>query len=246
MNLTVLGGHGTFPVAGGACSGYLLEQDGFRLWMDAGNGTLGKLLEHCGFQDVDAIWISHAHADHSVDLYPYFYRMLATKRAPVPVFAPSGVRDKLASLIGDDSIDAWRTLLDWREVDAGDEDEIGPFKVKGFASEHTSKNTILRLEHGGKTFVYSGDTGPCEDIVPAARGADVFLCEASWVDESQVFSPIHLLASEAGNYGREAGVDRLVLTHVWAENDRDRVVNDASSAFGGEVSLAYETPHVEI
>ena len=153
MKLTILGGHGTFPVAGGACSGYLLEHDGFRLWMDAGNGTLGKLLEHCEFADVDAVWISHAHADHSVDLYPFFYRLLAREQPPVPVFAPTGVKEKLASLIGEDSLEAWVRVLDWRAFDPGATTEIGPFALQGFASQHSAPNTIVRVTANGRVTV---------------------------------------------------------------------------------------------
>lgn len=246
MKLTVLGGHGTFPVAGGSCSGYLLEHDGFRLWMDAGNGTLGKLLQHWTFEEVDAIWISHAHADHAVDIYPFFYRMLATGRESVPVLGPRGIRDKLGGMIGKESLSAWRSLLDWRPFDEDSEGEIGPFSIKGFAAEHSSPNTILRIAADSRTLVYSGDTGPCDSIAPAAKDADVFLCEASWVDQSQVFSPIHLLASQAGEYAQKADVGRLVLTHVWADNDRERVLSDASEAYDGDVALAYEVGSLEV
>lgn len=246
MKLTILSGHGTFPVAGGACSGYLLEHEGFRLWMDAGNGTLGKLLQHWEFADVDAIWISHAHADHCVDLYPFFYRLLSEPSRSVPVWAPTGVREKLASLIGADSLDAWSKLLAWRSFDPGDEAELGPFRVRGSAAHHSAPNTVLRLSAGARTLTYSGDTGPIDTLPDAARGSDVFLCEASWVDPSQVFEPIHLLASEAGAYGRAAEVDRLVLTHVWAANDPERVREEASRAFGREVQLAFEIDSIEV
>lgn len=247
MQLTILSGHGTFPVPGGACSGYLLEHEGFRLWIDAGNGTLGKLLEHWAFEDVDAIWISHAHADHAVDLYPFFYRLLGEERAPVPVLAPSAVPGKLACLIGEDSLPQWRTKLDWRAVDPGDRTEIGPFTISGSAAHHTAPNTVLRIAAGDRTLTYTGDTGPIDGLADAARGSDVFLCEASWVDPAQVFEPIHLLAAEAGAYARDAEVDRLILTHVWAQNDPDRVRNEAAASFAGGLSLAFEhTEPIEV
>lgn len=246
MHLTILSGYGTFPVPGGACSGYLLEHDGFRLWMDAGNGTLGKLLQHWTFEEVDAIWISHAHADHSVDLYPFFYRLLNDPDRRVPVFAPTGVAEKLASLIGADSLSAWRTQLEWTTVDPGHTGEIGPFRITGSESRHTSPNTVLRLEADGRSLTYTGDTGPCDSLPETARDSNLFLCEASWVDPSQVFAPIHLLASEAGAYARAAAVERLVLTHVWATNDRDRVVNEASQAFGRDAEFAAELGTVEV
>lgn len=245
MKLTVLGGHGTIPAPGGACSGYLLEHDGFRLWMDAGNGTLGKLLEHWEIGDVDAIWISHAHADHCADLYPFFFHTYVTGRT-VPVFAPSGVRDRMSGLVGPDSLEAFRTRLGWRDVDPGFVGEVGPFRVQGFGAQHSAPNTVLRLEAGGKTLTYTGDTGPHEDLVPAARGADLFLCEASWVDPSQAFAPIHLLARQAGEIAAQAAVGQAVLTHVWAVNDPDRVQAEAAAAYDGPIALAFNVDPIEV
>lgn len=245
MKLTILGGHGTYPVAGGACSGYLLEQDGFKLWMDAGNGTFGKLQEHWAFEDIDAIWISHAHPDHSADLYPFFYRCLIEGRR-MPVFAPSGVREKLAALIGEDSKGFWYDLFEWQPVDPGTEATIGPWSVRGSGAQHSSPNTVLRMVAAGTTFTYTGDTGPHDDLVGAARDADLFLCEASWVDPSQVFEPIHLLASEAGSIAAAANVQRLALTHIWACNDPDRVVEEAAAHYDGPISLATAISEVTI
>ncbi|MFP5224018.1 MAG: MBL fold metallo-hydrolase [Actinomycetota bacterium] len=245
MRLTILGGHGTVPVAGGACSGYLLEHDGFRLWVDAGNGTLGKLQQHWPIDSVDAVWISHAHADHCADLFPFFFNSYVTDRV-VPVYSPTGVSQRLAHLVGDDSAEAWRRLLDWRTIDPGDEGEIGPWKVRGFGAQHSVPNTVLRMESAGKVLTYTGDTGPHPDLDTAARDADLFLCEASWVDPSQVFKPIHLLASQAAEVAAKAAVDRLILTHVWSVNDPVRVRETASSAFDGPLDLAFELEHIEV
>src|SRR5687767_4400840 len=72
MELTVLGACGTYPGPGGACSGYLLQHEGFNLWMDAGHGTLSELQKHIPVSEVDAVFLSHAHPDHFVDMYPFF------------------------------------------------------------------------------------------------------------------------------------------------------------------------------
>jgi ribonuclease BN (tRNA processing enzyme) len=245
VRLTILGGHGTVPVAGGACSGYLLEHDGFRLWIDAGNGTLGKLQNYWPIDTVDAVWISHAHADHCADLFPFFFSSYATERV-VPVFAPTGVKERLAHLVGEDSIEAWTRLLDWHAFDPGDEGEIGPWKVKGYGSQHSTPNTVLRMQAADKTIAYTGDTGPHEDLAVAAKDADLFLCEASWVDPSQVFKPIHLLASQAGQIAAQAQVARLILTHVWSINDPARVRETAAAGFDGTLDLAFDLEHIEV
>ena len=80
MELTILGADGTYPRAHSACSGYLLQHDGFNLWMDAGNGTLSLLQEHISLEQVDAIFVSHAHVDHCADIYPFFYQLINTRK----------------------------------------------------------------------------------------------------------------------------------------------------------------------
>lgn len=245
MRLTILGGHGTVPVAGGACSGYLLEHEGFKLWMDAGNGTLGKLQEHWKIDEVDAVWISHAHADHCADLFPFFFSSYLSRRV-VPVYAPTGVRERLAGLVGDDSLEAWSTYLDWRTVDPGYDGEIGPWRINGYAASHSTPNTVIRMRSGDMTLTYTGDTGPHEDLVPAAADANLFLCEASWVEPSQAFAPLHLLSSQAAEIASHAQVGRLVLTHVWSVNDPVHVRERAAARYDGPIDLAFELDHIEV
>jgi len=68
MKLTVLGCSGSYPGPGGAASGYLVEADGTRIWLDAGSGTLANLQRHIGLDAVDAVVLSHEHPDHWADI----------------------------------------------------------------------------------------------------------------------------------------------------------------------------------
>src|SRR5690606_10081583 len=68
MKLTVVGCSGSFPSPDSACSSYLVEADGYRLLLDMGNGALGALQRHCGLYDLDAVALSHLHADHCIDM----------------------------------------------------------------------------------------------------------------------------------------------------------------------------------
>ena len=77
MRLTVLGGCGAWPDAGQACSGYLVEHDGFRLLLDLGYATVPRLLERVPADQVDAVFISHRHPDHCADLNPLLRARIA-------------------------------------------------------------------------------------------------------------------------------------------------------------------------
>jgi ribonuclease BN (tRNA processing enzyme) len=242
MDLTVLGASGTYPSRGGACSGYLLRHDGFSMWMDAGSGTLGRLQEHVPIEDVGALFLSHVHADHCVDLYTFFYALFFHPDGPrhgVTIIAPPGTRDFLGQLMGDDARRDFGTLFEWRELRAGDESEVGPFRMRMYDAVHSAENLTVRIEADDKTFCYSGDTGPNDELPRAAEGADLFLCEASWQEcDKPIVAPIHLRAMETGAVAKAAGVDRLVLTHIWPRHDLDVSHSEAAEHFGGPIELA--------
>ena len=247
MDLTILGANGTYPTAGGACSGYLLEHEEHVIWMDAGNGTLSRLQERRPLEDVAAIFLSHGHPDHCADLYPFFYwLMLREDAAPLSVFAPPGVRERLATLIGADSQARFATLLDWHSMSPGIVEESGPFRLEAFDSAHSTPNVTLRASAGGATLCYSGDTGPNEHLARAARDTDLFLCEASWLEDEVAKDRIHLTARQAGAAARDAQTARLVLTHIRPRCDVAQTRAQASEAFGAPVDLAIDLAMVTL
>lgn len=240
MELTVLGADGTYPRAHSACSGFLVQEDGFTLWMDAGNGTLSLLQDHIEMSEVDAIFLSHAHVDHCADAYPFFYQTLNTRK-PVPVYAATCVQDNMTPLIGDDSKSDFAELFQWHPLGPGDTDEAGPFRLEVFNAAHSIENATVRISADGRTLCYSGDTGPNADLAKAASGADLFLCEASWLERDDgLMAPIHLRATQAGAAARDAGVERLMLTHIWPRNPLDQVREETSSTFDGTIEFARE------
>ena len=105
MKLTVVGCSGSFPSAESACSSYLVEADGFRLLLDMGNGALGELQRHFGLYDLDAIFLSHLHADHCIDMCAYFvaryYRHDGGRCDAIPVYGPEGTEQRLTTAYAD-------------------------------------------------------------------------------------------------------------------------------------------------
>ena len=76
IRLTILGKSPSWQDRDGACSGYLVEVDaGPRLLIDCGSGVFGKLRRHGEFERIDAVLISHLHADHLLDLVPFAYAL---------------------------------------------------------------------------------------------------------------------------------------------------------------------------
>ncbi|GAA2469225.1 MBL fold metallo-hydrolase [Streptomyces thermolineatus] len=243
MKLTVVGCSGSFPSADSACSSYLVEADGFRMLLDMGNGALGELQRHCGLYDLDAVVLSHLHADHCIDMCNYWVvRYYPPDRAigpRLPVYGPEGTEQRLATAYGGDlpSDKAMSEVFDFRTLTPG-RFRIGPFTVEADLVSHPVEAFGLRVEHGGRTLTYSGDTGPCEALDVLARDADLFLCEASFTHGKEDIPDLHLNGREAGQAAERAGVSRLVLTHIPPWTDPKTAERDARTAYAGPLELA--------
>lgn len=242
MELTVLGCSGTWPNAGTATSGYLLQHDGFNLWVDAGTGTLANLQHHIDIAQLDGILISHEHPDHFVDLYPCFYAWHYGQlgRPGLPVFVPIDFTQKLADLVSIDSQVVMRTAFKFSEVVPGEGFEIGPFTVKTEPMSHLGLPALgFRLEADATVLAYTGDTGPTHHVEDLARGADMLLAEATWQDRDDLM-PFHMSSRQAAVHARESGSGRLVLTHVWPTLDRDISIAQAAEEYHGPIDAAVE------
>jgi ribonuclease BN (tRNA processing enzyme) len=238
VELTVLGCSGSYgaPV-GGACSGYLVRAGDAVIWMDCGNGTFANLHQHVSPCDLTAVIITHAHADHCVDIYGlHVLYKYGLERKGLPVYAPEGVEHALEGLVGQ-----WTDTFDWRLAADGDHDTIADVKVKFSRTDHPIPTVALDLAHEDKRLVYTADTGPGWSVDAFDHGADLVLSEATY-QHGNIPAPIHLSARQAGEAARAAGARRLMLTHLWPTLDPVASVEEGSEAFGHAVSLA--APHL--
>jgi ribonuclease BN (tRNA processing enzyme) len=239
VRLTVVGCSGSIPGPTSCASCYLVEHDGFRLVLDLGHGALGALQRHLSLDEVDAVVLSHLHADHCIDLTALY---VAHRFGPydftgrLPVFGPSGTTEHLAAAYGMRSTQGMAASFDIRDLamTAG----IGPFRVRAERVAHPIEAYAVRLEADGRSLVYSGDTGPCRALDELSSGADLLLAEASCVDGDDNPADLHLTGRQAGEAAAAAGVGRLVLTHVPPWNDPQVALREATSAFAGPIDLA--------
>lgn len=247
MELIVLGCSGSGPGPSSAASGYLVRADGFALVLDLGNGTMGALQRHLDPFDLGALVLSHLHPDHCADVSALaVYRRYhpAASRSPrraLPVHAPSEAPSRLAAAYAPSS--AERATTDLADVFAfhrlgGHPVRIGPFVLTAAAVAHPCESYALRLTHAGASLVYSGDTGPCSALVELAEDADLLLCEASWPHDPAARPGVHLSGRQAGEAARDAGVGRLLLTHVPAWCDPAVPLAEAVAVFARPVELA--------
>jgi len=230
LKLTVLGCSGSYPGPGGAASGYLVESDETRIWLDAGSGTLANLQRHIQLDELDAVVLSHEHPDHWADIEGFHIACkYFLEREGFPVYAPAGLRD----VTHDDT----EPTFYWHTVTDRDTAEIGDLRLTFSRTDHGPETLAVRIDGGGRTFGYSADTGPRWSVVALGSGLDLLLCEASFLRDREG-SLQHLSARQAGTSAREARADRLVLTHLWPTVDPAQIQAEGTDAFGAPVELA--------
>lgn len=258
MRLTVLGKSPSWQDAGGACSGYLLQDGGISLLIDAGNGVFGKLRRFVDYVEVNAVVLSHMHADHFLDIVPFSYALTyAPRRQELPVDrgpgAPEPVRPRLIAPPGGGAV-LRRVVGAW-----GDEDlvekafaleeyaadsvlEVGPLEISFRPVPHFVETYAIavRSSRGGGRLAFGADSRPGPELVDFAHRADVLLVEATLPRPEGPGVQGHMAPAEAGALAREAQVGRVVLTHISDELDLEDARLRAAEAFGGTVEVAAE------
>ena len=241
MRLTIIGCSGSFPGPDSPASCYLLEADGFRLLLDLGSGAVGALQRHVGLYDIDAVCLSHLHADHCLDLCAYYVARTfhpGGPRPPIPVYAPAGTASRMAQAYGLAEPPGMTQAFEFATLAPGTR-QIGPFQVTTAHMNHPVETFGYRLEHGGRSIAYSADTGESAALTGLAREADLMLCEASLLDGPGLGRVLRRLPCRQVQVSRQVGAGQLVLTHLVPWNDQARTLEEASGVpLPGPVSLA--------
>jgi ribonuclease BN (tRNA processing enzyme) len=242
MQITVLGSGAAYPRPGGACSGYLIESGDTHVWLDAGNGTYSRLRERVGAHDVDALVLSHDHADHISDVLPLMYELSYDgsdpSPHPIPVYAPDTVAPRLRGLIGPGSSKLFDEVFDFKPI--GEPFAVDGLRFTSFRTVHPTETYGLEIADGRRRILYTADTASFPELVERCRGVDLLICESTYVGEVDVEPGVHMWAREAGDIAHAAGVGRLVLTHIWGSFDPADAVIEAADRFDGPVEAAAE------
>jgi ribonuclease BN (tRNA processing enzyme) len=256
MRVTVLGKSPAWQDAGGACSGYLVQHGDTTVLLDCGNGVFGKLRQFVDYVDVDAVVLTHLHADHTLDLVPYSYALTyAPRQQPVPVHiwpgtdnparpalhAPPGARSFFRRVVGawgnEDLIENAFTL---REYDPRETLQIGPFTLRFCGVPHFVPTWAIEFTDGTKRVTFGADCSPTQDLVAFARDTDLLIIEGTLPRPERTGVRGHLTPGEAGEHGRAAGARRLVVTHVSEELGEDWTRDEAERTFTKSVEVARE------
>jgi len=239
VELTIIGcsGSASGPTSPASC--YLVEHDGFSLVLDMGPGGFGGLWRHMDLREVDAIGLTHLHPDHCLDLCAFNVAALFSATAPwprIPVYGPPGTEERLSRANAPVPEEPTEWAMDF--VTWEDPQRIGPFTVHRVPAPHSAPAWSLRLEAGGRSLVYSGDTGPSPALIDLTRGADLLLAEASFMHADDLPPDLHLSGRQAAEHAAAAGVPRLIITHVPPWHEVDAVYAEARPHFDGGLQMA--------
>ena len=251
MRLTVIGCSGSFAGPASTASAYVVEAPcsdagpgdrPFRLLVDLGSGALGALQRHFDPLEVDAVLISHLHADHFFDLSGYYVLRKYHPAGPqpkLPTWGPRKLRSRVARAYGLPLEPGMDEEFTFRRIKKKPF-EVGPFTVTATRVDHPVEAFAFRIEHAGKALVYSGDTARCRALTELATGADLLLAEAAFRDGEENPPHVHMTGSDAASTAADAGVGQLVITHVPPWHDEQDALREAKRCWTGPVSLAAE------
>lgn len=249
MKLTVVGCSGSYPGPDSPASCYLLEAEhddgtGRRTWrvlLDLGNGALGALHRYADPLSIDAVLLSHLHADHCLDLCGYYVMRKYHPAGPqprIPVYGPTGTAERMARAYDLQANPGMAEEFEFRTWSSGRAVTIGPFTVVPRSVIHPVEAYAMRISADGAVLAYTGDSGPCAALVEVARGADLLLAEASFHHELANPPDLHLTGVDCGELAGTAGVGQLVLTHVPPWFDPADMLAAAGAVWSGESTLA--------
>lgn len=263
MRLTIIGKSPAWQDAGGACSAYLVEHGDTTILVDCGNGAFGKLRQFRDYVDIDAVVISHMHADHYFDLVPYSFALIHAprqQRVAVPpwpanenparpaLYGPPGGLESFARL--GDLIGMERLLLDAFEVSEYNPDEplrIGDLVLRFHRVPHFIDAYAIDItDPAGGRITYGADSRPCDELVEVARGTDLLIVEATVPRPERSGVRGHLTPAEAGEHAARAGAKKAVISHISDEIDPEWALAEARARFEGPLFIAREGDVYEI
>ena len=246
MRLTVLGRSPARPNPGEACAGYLIEGGGARLLVDIGPGVVAQLLTHCHPDELDAVVVSHMHADHMLDLVTlrYVYPWRSRPRDErLRVIVPPGSSEQLTELArGVGNRKHFDEAFRLSEHDGRSTMTFGGMSLTPVETQHYIPCWGFRAEADERLIAYTADTGPCDALLDLATDADLLVSEATLRSVDEDAAPPqprgHLLPAEAGDAARAAGARRLLLTHLPIDDGAAWARDEAAAAYGRDVEVA--------
>lgn len=256
MKVTMLGTGTFFVNSKRSGPSYLLEADGKKILIDCGPGTLLRLSAiSLRPEDLDYIFISHFHADHTSDLFALqmnlriddFYTEEKIHKTPI-IFGPEGIEDftkKLSYIYELPAFDNYSKIKykKYQESIQIDNILVKTFKVNHCAFGLPAKAYALRFEFEGKVFAFSGDCIKCKGLENACKNADLFICDTSYSKGMGNFA--HLDTIDIGETAQRSNVKKIVLSHLYPKTETVDLVSEVKEKYSGKIIMGQDLMELE-
>ena len=244
MKLTVIGNWSGYPKVNEASSGYLLQHEDYYLLLDCGSGVLSKLQNIIAPELLNGVFITHYHADHIADIGVLQHArliagLLGKQMDCLPIYAHDLDKSEFSKL-------TYKEITKGIAYRENEKITAGPFQVQFLKTKHPTDCFAIRLEVGGKSLVYTGDTSFKEEFISFSQGVDLLLCECSFYGHQDGSNAGHMTSYDAGKLAEKANVKRMVLTHLPHYGNIKELKEEAGEFYKGEISLAQSNLTIHI
>lgn len=266
MKLTVIGATGSMSGPESPASSYLIQARGidpqsggervFSLVCDLGPGSFGALWTHLCPCDLDALALSHCHADHMGDIISLqVYRKWGPGSCalrPVSLFGPAETMHRVRQIEGAAQDEGYEAEFAFTHLQVGESYQVGPMTIRPFRALHPVEAFGLRIEGPSEddpsrrvSLFYTGDTDLCDTIVEGSSGVDVLLSEVGFTSEDAE-PDMHMDGVRAGTLATRAGVGRMIATHIQPWTPREQVSSEIRQAWSGPLDFAVSGMEVSL
>ena len=244
MEMTVVGSGTVGPRVSRRQSCVVVRAKEETIFFDLGSGAVRGML-YAGVDPfaVDRVFFTHFHPDHTVDIVPLLfaikYGAKEERERPLTLYGPEPFEDffgGITDIWGDWMLGDYPTEVRELAHTCPSPLTLPSLRVSWAPAEHRPESIAYRLEGENGAFVYTGDTDYAESVVELAKGAHTLLIECSFPDDMPV--PGHLTPGGVAKIAREAGVERVVLTHIYPPTDALDLTQEVGRGFEGEVLVA--------
>lgn len=241
INLTILGNYGPYPTAKSACSGYLIDADGFQILLDCGNGTFSKLQKYGDLSKVNILMISHLHEDHYSDIFCLRHAIRyqlkeGLRKDPLYLYLPEGPADIVEKIRGWEDEFVVISLEEAVQI----VNDFNRFQLAFFPVQHQIPTYGVHFSVDGKRLLtYTGDTGWYPALQEECRNTKFLLTEASLQEyEVPERGEYHMSARQAGKLAQNCGAENLILTHFFPEYNLHQLQREAEAVFDGKTYMS--------
>lgn len=256
MELTILGSGTYQPELTRHASSYLIKIGKQKLMFDFGRGVLDQLLKlNIHYNDIDAIFISHAHADHCSELASFLHIALAEpekgrkRRKAITIYGPKGIKKVINHISNAFGFKKFQPRHKIKVKELADNSAVRDqsWIMKSYNVKHAQNIKCLsyRLKSKNKVLAYSGDTEDCPGLRKAVEKADLAVIEASWPQGVNLKG--HMAAESVGKIAHELKIKKLVLTHIapYYLKNLD-IKKEAKQFYKGPVLIAKDLMKIKI